>query len=667
MLTIPEEMTCFMPRLRLAAPALALAAVLFLAAPAFSQQAPIDVSPSGVAYAHGKGWLTTLFGQQPLPVQPLHLSNSQLLYSLIKDGKLQLTLDDAIALALENNLDIAIQRLNLPLADADILRARAGAPLHGVSTGIVQGTLGGATSTTTSTTGAVTATGAGATGGAPGGTSAAAGGAATGTAGVVTSELGAGPPIPALEPFFSSGLSISSQTTPESITFITGTTQLITHTGTADFSYNQGFLTGTALSVGFTNSRTSSNNARSLFNPTLNSGLTVSLTQPLLAGFGTSINGRNITIAKTDREISQVSFREQVESTVSQIEDIYWSVVSAKDAVAVAQDTLNLANTILEQNKKQVQIGTLAPIAVTQEEATVATDQQNLIVAQTNYEYQQLLLLNAVSKNLEDPRLNNLAVVPLTPINISAQEPVEPVQDLIHQALEYRPELAISRMNISNQEISYKAIKNELLPTLDLIGTYGATGLAGAFNPAAATGPFGTSPGTVSGLTGGYSTAFNQTFTNAYPTYTVGFSLQIPIFNRSGQADAISAQLQLQQSRLQQQQQTNEIIIEVRNAQFTLEQDRAAVLAANKAVTLQQQTLDAARKEFQLGATTITTVITDQNALATAESNRVTALTNYEDAKVNLDQLTGRTLIANRISIRDAENGTISQMPQARQ
>lgn len=660
-------MTCFMPRLRLAAPALACAALLCLAAPAFAQQAPIDVNPSGVAYAHGRGWLTTLFGQQPLPVQPLHLSNSQLLYSLIQDGKLQLTLDDAIALALENNLDIAIQRLNLPLADADILRARAGAPLHGVSTGIVQGTLGGATATTTSATGAVTATGAGATGGAPGGTSAGAGGAATGTAGVVTSELGAGPPVPALEPFFSSDLSISSQTTPESITFITGTTQLITHTGTANFSYNQGFLTGTALSVGFSNSRTSSNNARSLFNPTLNSGLTVSLTQPLLAGFGTSINGRNITIAKTDREISQVAFREQVESTVSQIEDIYWSVVSAKDAVAVAQDTLNLANTILQQNQKQVQIGTLAPIAVTQEEATVATDQQNLIVAQTNYEYQQLLLLNAVSKNLEDPRLDHIAVVPLTAINVSAEEPVQPVQDLIHQALQHRPELAISRMNISNQEISYKAIKNELLPTLDLIGAYGATGLAGAFNPAAATGPFGTSPGTVGGLTGGYPTAFNQTFTNAYPTYTVGLSLQIPIFNRSGQADAISAQLQLQQSRLQQQQQTNEIIIEVRNAQFTLEQDRAAVLAANKAVTLQQQTLDAARKEFQLGATTITTVITDQNALATAESNRITALANYEDAKVNLDQLTGRTLIANRISIRDAENGTISQMPQARE
>ncbi len=659
-------MIAAMLRFRLAAFGLALAACFAFAAPGLAQQAPIDLNPSGVAYARGRGWLTTLFGQQPIPVQPLHLSNSALLYSLIQDGKLELTLDDAIALALENNLDIAIQRINLPLADTDILRARAGAPLHGVSTGVVTGTLGGATSTTTNaTTGAITASGAGATGAAPGGTSSGAGGAASGTAGVVTSELGAGPGIPALEPFFSSNFSISSQATPESITFITGTTQLITHTGSFNFNYNQGFLTGTEISVGFQNSRTSSNNARSLFNPTLSSGLTVSFTQPLLAGFGTSINGRDITIAKTDREISQVSFRQQVESTVSQIEDIYWSVVSAKDAVGVAQDTLNLANTILKQNKQQVQIGTLAPIAVTQEEATVATDQQNLIVAQTNYEYQQLLLLNAVSKNLQDPRLNDLAVVPLTEISVSTAAPVEPIQDLIQQALEHRPELAISRMNISNQEISYKAIKNELLPTFDLIGTYGTTGLAGAFNPAASSGPFGTNPAEAGGFIGGYGTAFNQTFTNAYPTYTVGFSLQIPVFNRSGQADAISSQLQLQQSRLQQQQQTNEIIIEVRNGQFTLEQDRAAVAAADEAVTLQQQTLDAARKEFQLGATTITTVITDQNSLATAESNRLTALTNYQDAKVNLDMLTGRTLIANRISIRDAENGKISQMPQA--
>ncbi len=645
-----------------------LAALLAATPPARAQQAPIDVSPSGVAYAHGRGWMTTFFGQQPLPVQPLHLSNTRLLYSLIHNGKLQLTLDDAIALALENNLDIAIQRLNLPLADADILRARAGSPLHGVSTGVVSGTIGGAsTASSGAATGAgATATGAGATGGAPGGTSAAAGGAASGTAGVVTSELGAGPGIPQLEPFFSSDFTVSSQTTPESITFITGTTQLITHTGNFNFSYNQGFLTGTSLSVGFNNSRSSSNNARTLFNPTLNSGLTLSVTQPLLAGFGTSINGRDITIAKTDREISQVAFREQVEYTVSQIENIYWSVVTAKDAVAVAQGTLNLANTILEQNQKQVQIGTLAPIAVTQEEATVATDQQSLIVAQTNYEYQQLLLLNAVSKNLQDPRLNNLDVVPLTRISVSTHEPVQPVQDLIREALEYRPELAISRMNISNQQLSYKAIRNELLPTFDLIGTYGTTGLAGVLNPGATSGPFGASPGEVAGFVGGYGTAFNQVFTNAYPTYTVGFALQIPIFNRSGQADAISAQLQLQQSRLQQQQQTNEIIIEVRNAQYALEQDRAAVFAAQKAVTYQQQTLDAARKEFSLGATTITTVITDQTNLATAQGNLLTALANYQDARVNLDQLTGRTLIANRISIRDAENGRITQMPQAR-
>ncbi|MGH9535099.1 MAG: TolC family protein [Terriglobales bacterium] len=657
-----------MPRLRLLSALVALAALLVAAAPLAAQQAPIDVNPSGVPYANGRGWLTTLFGQQPLPVQPLHLDNSPLLFSFIHNGQLQLTLDDAIALALENNLDIAIQRLNLPLADADILRAKAGSPLHGVSTGIVTGTIGGAsTSSASSTSGSTTATSAGASGSAPGGTSSGAGGAASGTAGVVTSELGAGPGVPALEPFFSSTLEYSNQATPESTTFITGTTQLLTNTSTYNFSYNQAFLTGTAFSVGFDNSRATSNDERSLFNPTLNSGLTVSVSQPLLAGFGTSVNGRDITIAKTDREISQVTFREQVESTVSQIEDIYWNVVTAKDAVAVAQSTLDLANTILKQNQQQVQIGTLAPISVTQEEATVATDQQSLIVAQTNYEYQQLLLLNAVSKNLQDPRLNNLSVVPLTRISVSTHEPVQPVQDLIHEALEYRPELAISRMNISNLKISYKAVKNELLPTLDLIGSYSTTGLTGAFNPAAATGPFGTSESSVAGFVGGYPAAFNQVFTNAYPTYTVGFSLQIPIFNHSGQADAISAQLQLQQSRLQQQQQVNEIIIEVRNAQYTLEQDRAAVFAAQKAVTYQQQTLDAARKEFALGATTITTVITDQTNLATAQSSRLTALANYQDAKVNLDSITGRTLIANRISIRDAENGHITQMPQARE
>ncbi|HZT74368.1 MAG TPA: TolC family protein [Terriglobales bacterium] len=626
--------------------------------PAGAQQRPIDYSANGINLTKGRSWIKTIFGQGPIPVSLVHTNNSPLVYTFIKNGQLQLTLDDAVALALENNLDIAIQRLNLPIADTDIMRARGGTAPRGVSTGIVSGTPGG---------GGPTTGGAGATGAAPGGTTTAVGGAGAGAAGIVSSTLGGGPPVPSFDPSFLSTYEISDATTPESITFITGTTQLITHTGTANFSYNQGFLPGTELSIGFQNSRTTSNNQRTLFNPTLNSGLQISITQPFLQGFGASVNGRNLVIAKNNREISDIAFRQQVEATVAQVEDIYWNAVSARDAVTVAQGALALAEKILADNQRQVQIGTMAPLSVTQEQAVVATDRQNLITAQTNYEYNQLLLKNAVTKDMSDPRLADIPAVPTDTITVSPNEPVQPVQDLIKQALQYRPELAISRINLVNQNISLRAVKQELLPTLDLIGTYGATGLAGQVVPGAGSSPFGGGATDLGPFIGGYGRALTNVFQGNYPTYTVGLQLNIPITNHSGQADVVRAQLELQQTQLQQQQQTNQIILEVRNAQFTVQQDRAAVAAAQEAVRLQQETLDAAQKKFNLGATTITEVITDQNALTQAQSNLVAALTNYEEAKVNLERLTGTTLTANRISVQDAENGKISQMPHVRE
>lgn len=626
----------------------------FAALPAAAQQRAIDYSPSGINYSKGRSWIGTLFGQDPIPVSLVKTNNSPLVYNFIKSGQLALTLDDAVALALENNLDIAIQRLNLPIADTDIMRARGGSVPRGVSTGIVSGTPGG---------GGPTTGGAGATGAAPGGTSTAVGGAGAGAAGIVSSTLGGGPPVPSFDPSFTTAVNVSNGTTPESVTFITGTSRLIAHTGSVNFGYSQGFLPGTQLSVGFQNSRSSTNNARSLFNPNYNSGLQISITQPLLQGFGTSVNGRNLVIAKNNREISDIAFRQQVEATVAQVEDIYWNAVSARDAVTVAQAALALANKILADNKRQVQIGTMAPLSVTQEQAVVATDQQTLITAETNYEYNQLLLKNAVTKDMSDPRLADIPAVPTDSITVAANEPVVPVQDLIKEALQYRPELAISRINLVNQGISLKAVRQELWPTLDLIGTYGASGLAGTVVPAATKGPFGGAPQPA--FIGGYGQAFNNAFN--FPTYTAAIQLNIPIGNHAAQADAVRAQLELQQTKLQQQQQTNQIILEVRNAQFTVQQDRAAVQAAQEAVRLQQETLDAAQKKFNLGAAVITEVITDQNALTQAQSNLVASLTGYEEAKVNLERLTGTTLAANRISVQDAENQKITQMPHVRE
>ncbi|MGH8377828.1 MAG: TolC family protein, partial [Gammaproteobacteria bacterium] len=408
----------------------------------------------------------------------------------------------------------------------------------------------------------------------------------------------------------------------------------------------------------------SNNDVYNLFNPTLNSGMTVTLTQPLLEGFGTGVNGRNLVLARNNREISDIAFRHQVEATVTQIEEIYWDTVSARDMVQVAEQSLSMAKTILQDDQRQLQIGTMIPLNVMQQQSVVAGDEQSLTAAQTNYEYQKLLLLNATTKNMTDPVLLNADVEPTDEIAVSPNEAIQPIQDLVHEALQHRPELAISRINMANQRISLKAVQNALLPSLNLNASYGSNALAGVAVPPQSLPPF-FGGGTTKFVAGssGFGSNMSSVIQGNYPTYAVGLTLKIPIRNRSAQADAIRAQLEMRQSEAQYQQSINEIVLEVRNAQFALQQDRAAVAAAQEAVSLNTQTLAADRKRVALGAGVISTVITDQTNLTQARQTLVAAMSNYQIARVQLNQLIGRTLTSDRISIQDAENGHVTQMP----
>lgn len=611
------------------------ALAVFAALPLAAQSRAVDYNPQGINFSKGRPWTQTLFGQSPIGVAPLQLANSPRVHSLLHDGKLYLSLNDAIALALENNLDIAIQRYNLPIADTDILRAKAGSTPRGVSTGVVSGTPGGGGATTGQA-------GAGGTG--AGGTSAGAGGAGAGAGGIVTSTLGGGPSVPSLDPTLNANFSLSDAVQPQATNFLTGTSTLQSHSGTADFSYNQGFLTGGNISLGYSNSRSSSNNLRNLINPEINSGLSFSFSQPLMQGFGIELNSRNLIQAKDNREIADIAFSQQVMATVAQVEDIYWNVVTASETVKVAQEAVDLSQKILNDTERQVQIGTMAPLQVTQAKATLATNQQTLIADQTNLEFNSLLLKNAVTKNLSDPALATADVVTTNNIQLPANEPIQPVGDLVKLALQYRPELAETRINLAISEMSLKATKNELKPTLNLVGSYNANSLQGT-----------------------YGKTFGDVFAGNFPSYAAGINLQIPLRNRSAQADVARAELSLQQSYLQQQQEINNIVISVEQAQFALQSTRAQVQAAQQAVALNRETLDADQKKLDLGATTVTQVLTDQSNLTTAESNLVNAQSAYIQNKVNIERLTGRTLEANRISILDAENGKVTQMPRARQ
>src|SRR5215470_14304658 len=582
------------------------------------------------------------------------LTNSPKIDQLMRDGKIYLSMDDAVALALENNLDIAIQRYNLGIADTEVLRAKSGSnQFFGVPFGVVQNTPGGGVGGLSGNVGS-----------GPGGTSAGAGGVGAGNLGITSTE-GLGPQITSYDPILSGTLQFDHARFIPTSPF-SGTAQ---NTTTANFSYVQGLHTGTNILVGFNNSRTTTNNAFTTVSPALNSSFQFKLNQHLLQGFGFLPNDRLIRITKNNREITDVAFRLQIITTVDQIESLYWNLVFAYENVRVANESLAFAQKTLSDTKKQVEIGSLAPIEVVRAQNTVAADQQVLVQAQTNLELQQLLMKNALSRSLKDPTLASAEVIPTTTMALPAQEPVVPTEDLINQALQHRAELAQLRIDLTNRDISNRAIKNSLMPSLDLFAYYGGSGTGGAQNPTyICNTPAGPSSGFCNNFTPvapiSYGSTLNDLVDSSAPDKGVGVTLNIPIRNRQAQALSTRAQLEMRQAQMRLQQVENQIRIEVRNAQFSVTQNRAAVEAAQAAVELGRQSLDAEQKKYALGASTSTLVLQNQSALATAQSNLVSAMAAYEKAQIELDRATGLLLEHAGIDMGDAEKGEVTHTPK---
>jgi outer membrane protein TolC len=598
----------------------------------------------------------------PKTLPPADLSNTTRIEQLLQNGKLYLSMNDAVALALENNLDIAISRYNLNIADTDVMRAKAGANTLGVSLGLLQGTPGG------------TPGGLGGTiGSGPGGTSVSGtAGAGTGTSGLVSSTLGSGPTITSFDPTITGTLQFDHADS-QSVNLFGGAPLVTQNSTTANFLYNQGFQWGTNLALGFNNSRTTTNSFFSTLNPSLSSSFQFKLTQHLLQGFGFSPNTRFIKIAKNNRESSDVAFRLQVITTVDQIENMYWDLVYAYENVRVQNESLAFAQKTLSDTQKQVEIGTLAPIEVVRAQSTVASDQQQLTLAQTNLQLQQLLMKNALSRTLVDPRLADAEVIPTSTMQLSAQEPITPTEDLVTDALSHRAELAETRITVANERVSIKAIRNSLLPALDLFAYYGGSGIGGSVSPivpicsptttSLCFDPAKAPPAFQNGGPVSYGGTLNQLVDSTAPDKGVGLQLTIPLRNRLAQATQIRSELELRQAEMRLQQLENQVRIEVRNAQFSVQQNRASVASAQAAVDLGRQSLDAEQKKYALGASTTTLVLQNQSALAQAESTLVSAMAAYEKAKVELDRATGLLLDHAGIQIADAERGEVTHMP----
>ena len=590
-----------------------------------------------------------------------NLSNTSRIDQLMHDGKLYLSLNDAIALALENNLDIAIARYNLNIADTDVLRAKAGASILGVPLGVVLNTPGGGVGLIGSQVGSGT-----------GGTTVGTAGAGAGVAGLTSSTLGFGPNITTLDPvLIGTWQSDHFHILPTS-TFSPASPQ---NTTTANFSYLQGFSWGTNMQVGFNNSRqTLGDSPTTSLSPTIRSNFNFQLTQHLLQGFGFAPNTRFIRIAKNNRELSDVAFRLQVITTVDQIESIYWNLVYAYENLRVKQESLTFSEKTLSDTKKQVEIGSLAPIEAVRAQSTVAADQQALTVAKTDLQLEQLLMKNALSRTLQDPVLAGAEVIPTSTMEVPENEQVRPTEELVNDAIRHRAELVEARIQLNSQEISNKAVRSSLLPTLDLYAYYGGYGLGGSQNPTnvcAKPNQFGcatTNPNpqlfqSSIATPVSYSGALNQLVNSTAPDKGMGLQLNIPIRNRAAQAVQIRSEMEYRQLQMALQQTENRVSVEVRNAQFGVEQNRASVASAQAAVDYAKQSLDAEQKKYQFGTSTTTAVLQTRSALATAESTLLSAMAAYEKSRIELDRATGALLDHEGISIDDAARGQVTRTP----
>jgi outer membrane protein TolC len=575
------------------------------------------------------------------------LANSPGLTQLIRDGKLYLSLKDAIRLALENNLDIAIARYNLPIADMDILRTKAGGVFRGVNTGVVQGTPGGG----------VGGFGTGAPGAGAGGTTAGAGGAGAGASGLVQSTLGVGTAVESYDPVIIGSFGEEHQTTPLANLQIYGVPLLQLNTGQANVGLSQAFPTGSSFSFEFNNNRTTTNSPFINLSPALGSMYRFSFQQQLLSGFGFGPNLRYLRIAKNDKKISDIGFKDQVMATVTQVENIYWDLVSAYEQAQVNEQSVAFAQHSLDNARKQLQLQSIPAMDVMRAEAEVSKRDQDLTVARTSLQLQELLMKNALTKSLDDPVLESVNVVP-TDRAQTGEPPAakQSVQALIGQALHDRPELQESDVDLVNRQISRKAARNALLPSLSLVAFYGGSGLAGPLNPVY------NIPGVpnVSTVPTDFGGALANSFNNTAPDYYVGFNLNIPLRNRVAKADQYRSELEYRQAELRREELRKQIRIEVRNAEYALQQTAARVDAARNTRDLAQRTFEITQKEQTLGAGSTFQTMTAQRDLSLAELDLVTAMTVYEKAKVELDRATASTLEHNGIEIQAAMRGMIS-------
>jgi len=601
---------------------------LLAALPVAAAENEIRIDP-----AQGRlGWLTNAYRQRTVPA--INLDNSPRLENLVRAGNLYLTAPDVVALAIENNLDVEVQRYGPLLAKEVLKRAQSGGALRSVGLGVAAGpqsvSLQGVS---VNSNGAAAST---------------AGNGVSSGGGIVT-QLG--PSLLSLDPTFLAFTNFAHTTSPQSNTFLTGTTSLVLGSATYEAQYAQNWVFGLTAQLTYVSTRNSVNSSFYSLNPFTSGDLDLQITQNLLQGFGASVNGRNIRVQRNNLKVMDLQFKNQLITTVSAILNLYWDLVSFRQDVQARQREVEAAQQLLQDNRRQVELGALAEIEVTRAEAQVYSSQQDLVVSETNLLQQETILKNALVRDgVQRANLTNVRVIPLDRIVIPESDNLRPVDDLAQQAVEKRVEVSTNRINIESNQMNLVGIKNSLKPTLQAFAELTNNALAGQATSAAAL-----------AFAGGYGTFLSEIFQRNYPNYSAGISLNITLRNRAAQSDYVTSQLELRQNELSLRKSINQVRVDVENAVIGLQQARARYNAAAKARELQQQTLDADQEKYRLGASTSYQVVQDQRDLASAVSTEVQALANYTHARISFDQAMGTTLETNNVSIDEAMTGKVSR------
>ncbi|MGA2134846.1 MAG: TolC family protein [Bryobacteraceae bacterium] len=596
--------------------------ILSLLCGSAAAQSEISIRPA----QGGLGFLTNPYRAGSVPA--IRLENSSRFASLIRAGNLYLTAQDVVALAIENNIDVEIQRYGPLLAKEVLLRAQGGGALRSVGLPVSAGPQSVSLQGVSATNSTLSA------------------GAGVSSGGGIVTQLG--PSIPSFDPTVVGIASFAHSSTPQSNTVATGVSDLITSSRSYQAQYIQNWDFGLTAQVTYASRYTKINSPSYNLNPFTSGFLDLLLTQNLLYGFGRSVADRNIRVQKNNVKISDLQFKQQVITTVAAALNLYWDLVSFNEDVHARHREVATAQQLLDDNKKLVEFGTAAPIEITRAESQLYTSQQDLVTAETNLLQQETVLKNYLARNgVGAAGLAGVHIIPLDKIAVPATDELRPLEDLIQEALSKRPEMTQARLNLESNQMNLVGIKSELKPTLQAFTELTNNGLVGELVGL--------------GYTGGYGDLLSQIARRNYPNYSAGISLNIPLRNRAAQADYATSMLELRQNELNLRKNVNQIRVDVQNAVTGLQQARSRYEASVKARVLQQQTLEGDQKRYRLGAVVSFQVVQDQRDLATAQSSEVQSMANYTHARISLEQALGVTLDVNHVSVDEARTGRVSQ------